>query len=405
MRNPADNISATSRRGFLAGSLAGTAYLLPQFARRVHADDPLSQLNTKHKSLIVRTEDPANAEPALDDLVKSWITPVEHFYVRSHAPVPDVNVERFELSVEGLVERPMKLSLTQLQDRFRKTSVVATLTCAGNRRREHSQTLKVGGVQWAEGPIGNARWGGVALSEVLKAAGVKENASHVWFDSLDKVVKDDRTFPFGASIPLATAMKDHKAAPGAMLAWEMNGQPLPPDHGYPLRTVVPGYIGARSVKWLGKIIVSDRPSPNHFVATAYKLVTVDTPDEWQQQLPIYRYAVNSAICVPAESAKLKPGRQRLAGYALPNGGGEQRIERVEVSVDGGKKWQRAELTSPGRAFCWQLWQADVDLSAGDHRLMVRAIDTAGNVQPEAIGWNRKGYLFNAWHQVPVQVGS
>ena len=357
------------------------------------------------KQLIVHGAKPMNAEPSLNKLVESWETPVEYFYVRSHAPVPKVDLDSFRMTVEGMVKRKMSLSIAEIADRFPVTEITATLTCAGNRRSEHNRVKKVGGVQWAAGPIGNARWGGVRLADVLQFAGLQEGAKHVWFESIDQVKKDDRTFPFGASIPIEKSLEKTRSGNGPLLATTMNGRPLPSDHGYPIRTVVPGYVGARSVKWLGRLVVSDRPSPNHYVANAYKLVTSGGQDEWAAAQPIYKFPINSAICNPPADAKVPSGKVTVTGYALPPGDPGRTIDRVEISTDGGTTWQCAKLLSPAREYCWSLWQAKIAVNAMTDQLILRAIDSTGAVQPETVDWNLKGYLYNAWYQTPIQVGS
>jgi sulfite oxidase len=302
--------------------------------------------------------------------------------------------------VEGLVEKPLTLSLAQLREMFPARGAVATLTCAGNRREEHSRIKPADGLQWGSGAIGNARWSGVALADVLKAAGVREGARHVWFESLDKIKRGDGVIPFGASIPLDRAMRVGKGA-DALIAHTMNEQPLPVDHGFPLRMVVPGYIGARSVKWLARIIVSDRPSDNHYVSRAYKLVTETTDAAWSAAEPILEFPINSVICRPQGGAKAKPGKLAVAGYALPPGSGRT-LNRVELSTDGGKTWLSAEISSQNRAYCWCLWRAEVPIAEGTNKLLVRAVDSRGDAQPEQIDWNANGYLHNAWHELVVR---
>jgi sulfite oxidase len=355
--------------------------------------------------LIVHGKFPMNAEPKLDDLVESWLTPVEHFYIRSHAPVPKVAIKKFRLSITGLVNNPLDISLDELAGEFKQTSAVATMCCAGNRRSEHHDVKPVKGVLWKEGPLGNAKWGGVRLSDLLKKAGLKENAKHVWFEGLDVIRRGSVTFPFGASIPIEKALLDTDTTPGALVVTRMNDKPLAPDHGFPLRTVVPGYIGARNVKWLGRIVVSDRPSPNHYVATAYKLVDDGDDLEWAEKGPIYRLPLNSAICTPSHDATVKAGTVRVTGYALPPGRAETTISKVEISTDGGRRWTKAKLTSPAREYCWQLWSADVSATAATKQLLVRATDSRGKTQPQRVEWNQKGYMFNAWHSVGVKVKS
>ncbi|MEO2032253.1 MAG: molybdopterin-dependent oxidoreductase [Planctomycetaceae bacterium] len=387
-----------SRRRWLSMAATGAAVGLLDQKWGIAAQQPAAQ-----KQLIVHGAVPQNAEPALSDLVRSWETPVRHFYVRSHAPVPKVDLDTFRLTVEGMVEQELSLSMTELIERFPTTEVTATMTCAGNRRNEHSRFKKVGGVQWAAGPIGNARWGGVRLADVLRRAGLKTGAKHVWFESIDQVEKNDQTFPFGASIPLEKGLEQTKLGNGTLLATSMNGDPLPPDHGFPVRTVVPGYVGARSVKWLGRIVVSDRPSDNHYVAGAYKLVTDGDRDEWAAAQPIYTFPVNSAICVPGVDARVPAGMLTVHGYALPSGQSGRTIDRVEISTDGGKIWQPADVISPAREYCWCLWTAQVPVHSMTKQLIIRAIDSSDAVQPQSVDWNLKGYLYNAWYRTPIQV--
>lgn len=352
--------------------------------------------------LIVHSRVPMNAEPPLPALVESWITPTDRFYIRSHAPVPQIDPKQYRLRVTGLVEREVSLSLGQLEA-YPRTDVTATMTCAGNRRYEHSKISPIKGVPWREGAIGNAQWSGVRLSLLLKEAGVQPNARHVWFEGLDEIQREDGVIPFGASIPLEKAVDDTESAPGALVTTQMNGEPLTPDHGWPVRTVVPGYIGARSVKWLGRIVVSDRPSPNHYVTLAYKVVRQGTELEWAEQGPIYRYPLNAVIAVPTAQSTLDAGRIKVAGYALPPGDPDASIARVRISADGGNNWTTARFTSSTEPYCWQLWQAELDVSPATTELIVMATDSEGRHQPQRAEWNLKGYLYNARHRVPIRV--
>lgn len=388
------NSPTLTRRDMLAatGIAVASGLTLPDFS---HAQTNAS------KDLIFRTRDPRNAEPELAKLVKQWITPTEHFYVRSHAPNPQLDADEFRLQVEGLVRKPLSISLKELSE-WEQRQVTATLTCAGNRRAEFNREGEVGGVQWQAGAIGNAQWQGALLAEVLRRAEVLDNARHVWFEGLDEIPKSGTTIPFGGSIPLAKAMVED--GPGApLLAMRMNGAPLTRDHGYPLRTVVPGYIGARSVKWLGKIIVSDRPSPNHYVATAYKLVKKTDPIDWLEAGPIYRYPINAAIGTPERNASVSSGVVRVSGYVLPTGRPGSRVKEVLISSDQGKSWVPAQLGSDNADFCWQLWTADVRVTAATKRLTVKASDTSGGFMPGRVPWNAKGYLRNNWYQLPLRV--
>lgn len=386
--------STIDRRLFLRQLSVGSIGLICLSARG------RSALAADESRLLVHSKAPMNAEPPLPDLVRSWVTPVESFFIRSHGNTPAVDAGSYRLSVEGLVEHPLTLTLAELS-RFEQHAVMATLTCAGNRRTEHSRIKPVKGVQWREGAIGNAKWRGARLSDVLKKAGIRDSAKHVWFEGLDTVEDGGKSFSFGGSIPLEKALLDRDSNPGAILATTMNDKPLTADHGFPVRSLVPGYIGARSVKWLSKIVVSDRPSPNHFVADVYKLVDEGTLLEVAENAPIYRMPLNSAICTPTPGAALKAGQVEVVGYALPPGVPGVSIRKIEVSSDGGRSWADAKLTSPASEFCWQLWSAEISVTSATKELIARATDSRGEAQPETARWNAKGYLFNAWHHVPV----
>lgn len=325
------------------------------------------------------------------------MTPTRQFYIRSHGPNPAVDAKQFRVEIEGLVENPLSLSVSELTNAFAVASCICTVSCAGIRRMEFSKLKPVKGVQWAAGPIGNATWSGVRLSDVLKSAGVKPAAKHVWFEGADTVQDGAATFSFGGSIPVSKALDDVDGIPGALLATQMNGEPLLPDHGFPLRSIVPGFIGARSVKWLRRITVSEFASPNHFVADAYKLVPTGSQAELDEAAPIYRYPVNAAAC----SADRSAGRCTIRGYALPAGFRDCRIVQVDVSLDNGTTWKSATLTGEPRDFCWQLWEITLADLADADQIIVRATDSHGHTMPAEVPWNAKGYLYNGWHRATL----
>jgi sulfite oxidase len=270
------------------------------------------------------------------------------------------------------------------------------MQCAGNRRVELQRLAPIPGeLIWDTEAVGNAEWSGWRLRDVLTAAGVTADDGdlHAAFEGLD-VVEAHRQ-GFGGSIPLRKALHGD-----VLLADTMNGAPLPPAHGYPLRVVVPGYIGARSVKWLARIIVQEMPSANYYQAHAYKLFAGDvTPEtvDWAAGMMLGELNVNAII------AQIEPG----AGGIIARGiaiAGERQVERVEVSADG-MHWLQAELLDPPSRYGWRRWQARIALEPGDHEIMARAWDSAAATQPERLEsvWNFKGYMNNAWHRVKVTV--
>jgi sulfite oxidase len=231
---------------------------------------------------------------------------------------------------------------------------------------------------------------------VLQAAGLETGAAHVAFTGLDRCIEEAEVTPFGGSIPLTKAL-----APEVLLADEMNGRPLPPAHGYPMRVVVPGYIGARSVKWLTTITVQNQPSSNYFQARTYRLYPSRVRSETtpEQGFSLGETPVNSTICQPGQGAVLNGPRVLARGYALT--GGTREIERVEISLDRGAMFTTATLLDGHQAGAWRLWEAELDVGPGVHELAVRAWDSAASTQPESPEgiWNLKGYLNNSWHRV------
>lgn len=355
----------------------------------------------KHPALIVREENPYNAGTPPELLRQAFVTPAELFFARNHAPMPQVDPARHRLTVTGMVKEPLQLSLDALRDDFSRVTITATLQCAGNRRQELMAIEPIAGeVPWGPEAIGNAIWTGVPLREVLLAAGIGSDTRHVAFLGLDQVEKKGRRFGFGGSIPLEKAM-----APEVLLAYEMNGQPLPPRQGFPLRVVVPGYIGARSVKWLAEIILQAKPSDNYFQAHAYKLFPPQTQAEtadWEHGLMLGELPVNAVICGPSEGETVPAGRVTVQGYAVSGG---RRIERVDVSTDGGETWVTADLADDSGPWAWRFWEARLELAPGPCQFIARAWDSAANTQPEDPKkiWNFKGYMNNAWHRVKVRV--
>jgi sulfite oxidase len=349
----------------------------------------------------VYTEQPYNAGAAPSLLREQLITPRNLFFARNHGTIPVIDAASYRFEVGGLVERPLMLSLDDLRRDFPSAVREVTLTCAGSRRDELEAMSPVAAeVKWDGGAISNGEWRGVPLRHVLLAAGIAEGAAHVEFVGLDAIEKHGHTFGFGGSIPLELALSGE-----VLLAYEMNGEPLPVGHGFPLRTVVPGYIGARSVKWLAKINVLREQSQNYYQSQEYKLfppqVTAATVD-WSTGVNLNELCLNSVICTPLGGAVVDAHGFTVEGYAIA--GGNTMLDRVEISADGGQTWQPVRFESQNRKGAWRFWSAQLATEPGEHQLVVRATDTAGGTQPEHLAevWNFKGYQNNAWHRVTVR---
>lgn len=345
----------------------------------------------KDRLFVVKQESPLNGGVPAEPLALHHLTPTDFFFVRNHAPVPRIDPAAYRLTVGGLVARPRTFSLDEMGDEFPVVSVEAALECAGNRRTELISVRPIPGeLPWDAEAVGNARWTGFPLAAVLEACGVAEGSRHVSFAGADRVSKDGATFGFGGSIPLDKAMSAE-----VLLAVAMNGEPLRPEHGAPLRVVVPGYVGARSVKWVTDVSVGDAPSENYFQQKAYRFAA----DESAAGAMLAEIPLNAVITTPSDGAVLAPGRAAVRGYALGAAG----LARVEVSTDRGRTWQDAVLAPPASPWAWRLWQFEAELPPGDHHLAVRATDPAGRTQPEDLHqvWNLKGYVNNAVHQIRV----
>ena len=356
----------------------------------------------KHPALIVHSPAPFNAEPPMDRLRRAFVTPQDLLYVRSHGDTPEIDTDIHRLGVGGRVARPLSLSLADLRREFEARTVRAVMQCAGNRRADMRAVRPVKGDPWAGGAIGCADWTGVSLADVLDAAGAEaDEALHVAFESLDRCQCGGGAEPYGVSIPMPKA-RDRDV----LVAFAMNGAPLEPEHGFPMRIVVPGFAGARSPKWLKTITVQDQPSGAHYQAADYKLYPPDMRPETEdlaRGITIEAMPLNSAICEPACGTSLAAGRVEIRGYAVAS---DRAVVRVDLSGDGGRTWIQAEIEPEAASrWSWTFWHGTLDLPAGERELCVRAWDAAGQTQPALPDetWNFKGYLSAAWHRVRVTV--
>ena len=344
--------------------------------------------------MIVRMASPENLEFPFSAL-SDFITPIQQFYVRSHFAVPRIDVKSWKLSVEGAVKQKLELSLDDLL-KLPARKLTATLECAGNGRV--FITPAVPGLQWGHGAVGNAEWGGVSLAAILDKAGLNDNAVEVILEGADKgQINTDPKSPgpiaFARSIPIDKAKSD-----SVLLATHMNGKPLPASHGYPLRAIVGGWYGMASVKWLTRIIVTDKPYRGFWQTLDYSYW--ERKDGLPTLLPIRGNEVKAAIARPALSEVVAAGKNyRVFGAAWA---GESAVAKVEVSTDAGKSWNEAKLLDTAKPLTWVLWEYQwKDPQPGPARLMVRATDKNGRTQPMERNPDRRSYMIN--HIVPVDV--
>ncbi len=323
------------------------------------------------------------------------VTPIGLHYLLTHYDIPDVDAADWRLSVEGLVERPLTLSLDDLRARP-AVEVAVTMECAGNGRA-HVEPHVVS-QPWLLEAVGTARWRGVAVSSLLEEAGVKEGALEVLFTGLDRGVEGEEEQAYERSLPVAGLLEGD-----ALLAYEVNGVPLPPQHGFPLRLVVPGWYGMTSVKWLSRMTVLDEPFGGYQMRHSYRVRhEEDEPGE-----PITAIAPRSLMIPPgipeflSRARVVEAGRCEIVGRAWS---GAAEIAGVDVSTDGGRTWAAAELgdAALGR-WAWRSWRFAWDAEPGEHELCCRARDAAGNEQPLEPPWNLGGYVNNAVQRVAVTV--
>jgi sulfite oxidase len=332
---------------------------------------------------------------------EDFVTPTERFFVRSHAAFPRIDPAAWRLEVTGMVERPRQFSLGELLQGFPRREVIATLVCAGLRRDEFLAFGPLPGeLPWGPDPVSTGRWCGVALADLLRAVGVGSGARHVRMVGLDQVERHGQRFGFGGSIDLGKAMSGE-----VLLATELNGAPLPLAHGFPLRAVVPGWIGARSVKWLGRIEVAAEPSLNYFQTRAYRVareVNHADPRDVSRGTALAEAPLNTVVLAPAPGSVLSAGPHLVRGWSMGAGGGP--LARVEVSLDGGRSWRPARTTRSGERWAWTFWELEVLLPPGAHTIMARAVGADAETQPTSPQetWNVKGYGNNAWYRVTLR---
>jgi DMSO/TMAO reductase YedYZ molybdopterin-dependent catalytic subunit len=365
-------------------------YSRHELAGTVNPDE--ASQRARDAGLVFQRTDPLNCETPVAELIGGVVMPNAHFYVRNHFEIPKLDPSAWRLEVGGLVQRPRTLSLQDIH-RMGSQTVIATMECAGNGRVFLNPPTD--GEQWGLGAVSIAEWIGVSLREVLETAGVLTEAREVLFRGADggTVAARSGVTRFERSLSLDVARD-----PDILLAYAMNGEALPPEHGYPLRLVVPGWYGVASVKWLTEIEVIGSTFEGFFQAERYFF-------EWERsgQLvkePVTLQRVRSLITDPAQDDEVAHGDLAVRGVAWSGTGP---IARVDVSVDGGA-WQPARLAGERHGYGWQRWELITRTpGAGLTTVRARATDIGGRTQPEQPEWNRLGYGSNAIQEVSIRV--
>jgi DMSO/TMAO reductase YedYZ molybdopterin-dependent catalytic subunit len=344
--------------------------------------------------MIVRSARPEDLEMPLEGF-QHYITPVEQFFVRSHHYEPRVDLASWKLEVNGEVATPLSLTLDDLK-RLPKVELVSVVECAGNGRAFYRPAVP--GLQWAYGSVGNGRWAGVRLGDVLKKAGIRSSAKEVLFDGAD--------VPIGTMPEFQRTITVRKALdPNTLLAYEMNGQTLPNQHGFPLRLVAAGWASDSWVKWLVRITVLDKEFDGFFMKTAYrhpgKPVRPGEAVDPAAMRPVTSLQVKSVIASPLDRSDVPLGKPlTISGAAWS--GDLSPVSGVDVSVDGGRTWRPATLGADRSQFGWRLFQHTFTPSKPQYyNLMSRARTSSGDVQPLEQEWNPSGYQWNVVHSVGI----
>ncbi len=386
-----------SRRTFLkklSGAAVGAAALVrcPAWAQVTEQRNPIDLPG--EDGMIVRSVRFLDLETPVE-YFNTWLTPAPRFFVRNHMHEPvELNAEDWRLTVGGEVNKPGTFSLRELAT-LPTHSVVNTLECAGNGRGFYRP--QVPGVQWQKGAVSTARFSGPRLAEVLHRAGIKSSGKHVMFRGLDEV--PGKVPPFIRSIPIEKALDSD-----TLIATHMNGDPLTKHHGFPARVLVPGWIGAASIKWLSEINVLEAEFVGNFMSPGYRFpnqaVKPGDSVKPEDTHVMAGLSVKSVISGPIEGSSLKSGRLTAHGAAWA---GEADIAKVEISTDGGTTWNAATLGREQSRYAWRLWTYAWNAKSGDYVIQSRATDSQGRVQPAEAVWNPSGYLYNAIDQVKIHV--
>ncbi|MCU1259324.1 MAG: sulfite oxidase-like oxidoreductase [Bryobacterales bacterium] len=360
-----------------------------------YIQDGIKKARQSSSGLIIRQKEPRNLETPLDE-VDSFLTPTELFYIRSHFPIPKLEPASYQLRVDGAVRNPFSLSYRELRDMPSETRA-ATLECAGNSRV--FLVPQVEGAQWELGAVGNAEWTGVPLRALLERAGMEEDACEIVLEGADNGKPKEPPVPpvpisYARSLPREKAIRRE-----VLIAYQMNGRDLPPDHGYPVRAIVPGHYGMASVKWLTGIYAVREPFQGYWQTSDYGYW--DYLDARPVRRPLGEMKLKSEIARPRVYETLAANQVcTVFGAAWA---GETEVTEIAVSTDGGRSWAEGEFLDPAQRHAWRRWKFDwlTPKQPGKYTLLARAKDANGEVQPDQHDQNYGSYVIT--HPLPIEV--
>ncbi|KAI5058878.1 hypothetical protein GOP47_0027048 [Adiantum capillus-veneris] len=376
----------------------------------------------RHPELVRLTgRHPFNCEAPLPRLMAhGFITPTSLHYVRNHGYVPKASLDEWTIELSGLVKRPQVFNMYQIMNEFKPRQIPVTLVCAGNRRKEENMVQQTIGFNWGAAGVSTSMWKGIRLCDVLKRCGIfsrKKGALYVCFEGQETLPGGGGS-SYGTSISVEVAMNE---ASDLLIAYMQNGKLLEPDHGFPVRMIIPGHIGGRMVKWLRRIIVTSKESDNHYHYKDNRVLpshvdaeTANSEGWWYKpEYIINELNINSAISSPAHEEVIPINVNTLQvpytlkGYAYSGGG--RKVIRVEVTIDDGQSWRLCRVFHPetptkyGKYWCWCFWELNVEVMEliQAKELAVRAWDSSMNTQPQKLTWNVMGMMNNCWFRVKV----
>lgn len=399
----------SDRRGFLKGAGLATMGAMVGATIPFHRNMPANFIPVAlaanetvegKDGLTVLNDRPVNAETP-PHLLDDAITPTTRHFIRNNGiPPEDMDAKNWKLTIDGLVDKPMTLTIDELKKKFDVVTEALTIECGGNGRAFHNPPAK--GNQWTYGAVACSEWTGVRLADVLKAAGVKDNVVYTAHEGADAHLSGkEGKLPISRGVPIDKAMNEHN-----LIAFAQNGKDIHPMNGAPLRLVVPGWPGSCSQKWLKRVYLRDKVHDGpKMTGTAYRVpnrpVKPGEKVDKKDFVIIHAMPVKSLITSPATNST-SGKKLEVRGHAWA---GDHKVDEVMISIDFGATWIKTKLSDPVNDYAWQNWSASVEFpQAGYYEVWAKATDSEGISQPHAIAWNPKGYLNNSMHRVAVMVG-